>query len=148
MSMACYVPVGVQNSCCKRPLAAYMTIEVEQPGAVARRLQTLRSDKMAIFQAIPSMYGGEDTWRRDGPRAVDDGLSELTFQGGAWSIGFMQLGCDTGRPCCPARRAVVETTEPCYVQIDGEGDVINGPAVMTIDRGGAYAMIFMPAQIA
>jgi diacylglycerol kinase (ATP) len=147
MAQACYVPAGVRNACCKRALAEYMEIAILQPDGASQRLQTGRRDKTLIFQAIPSMYAGKDPWTLDLPRAMDDGLLEISLQGGAWSVGFFQLGCRTARPQRQGAGARIETTEPCYLQTDGEGDIVNGPAVITLERRGSYPMLFKPTVI-
>jgi hypothetical protein len=146
MSLACYVPVGIRNVCCKRSLGSYLTIDVDQVredgSVIATRVTPIKRDKTLIFQAALTMYAGTNPWTRDTPRAMDDQLFEVTFQGGLLSLGFFQLGCDTGRPNCQGTCATVCTSEPSFVQIDGEGMFLNGPATIEVRRGGSYPMLF------
>jgi diacylglycerol kinase (ATP) len=146
MSLACYVPVGFKNLCCKRSLRSYVTIEVEQvredATVVATTLSPLGKDKTVIFQATPSMYAGTNPWTPNTPQAMNDQIFEVTMQGGLLSLGFFQLGCNTGRPNCQGTSATVRAREPSYIQIDGEGIFLNGPATIEVMRGGSYPMIF------
>jgi diacylglycerol kinase (ATP) len=144
MSLACYAPVGAKSLCCKRSLRSYSEITVESRDGTSRRLGPTGSDKTVIFQTIPSMYGGKDPWTTQGPRGVDDGLFEVTFQGGVCSLGCFQLGCNTGRPCCQARKAEIKVWEPCHYQVDGEGHVMNGPGTFSLVRVGNYPLICGP----
>jgi diacylglycerol kinase (ATP) len=144
MAQACYVPAGIRNACCKRALREYMEIDIQEQDGSRERLQTGWRDKTLIFQAIPSMYAGKDPWTLDLPRAMDDHLLEISLQGGAWSVGFFQLGCRTARPQRQGAGARIETTEPCYLQTDGEGAIVNGPAIITLERVGSYPMLFTP----
>jgi diacylglycerol kinase (ATP) len=144
MSKTCYVPVGMSNACCKRSLTSYCQIEVHEitaEGEVVRNLVPLSKDKTVIFQAIPSMYGGKDPWKSPIPRAMDDRKVEVTFQGGATSLGLFQIGCNTGRNSCQVSQATLELTEPFHIQVDGEGKVINGPARVEFARVGSYPML-------
>jgi diacylglycerol kinase (ATP) len=137
MSLCCYIPVGFGNRCCKRALASYARISVD-----GRELETQSADKTIIIQAIPSMYAGLDPWMRTAPAAMDDKKFEVTLQGGSLSLGLFQLGMNTGRPKCQAERAEIRTTEPSYLQVDGEGKFINGAATITVERVGSYPMVF------
>jgi diacylglycerol kinase (ATP) len=123
-----------------------MAIEIQEPDGM-RPMRTGRRDETLIFQAIPSMYAGKDPWTLDLPRAMDDRLLEISLQGGAWSVGFFQIGCKTARPQLQGAGARIETTEPCYLQTDGEGDIVNGPAVITLERAGSYPMLFKPRAV-
>jgi diacylglycerol kinase (ATP) len=146
ISLACYVPVALGNLCGKRGLGTYTDITVYNQGpdeaTMRTQLQPQGRDKTLIVQTIPSMYAGRDPWTAGTPRAMNDRRFEVTFQGGLWSIGFFQIGIDTGRPQCQGSTLKIETSEPCFVQIDGEGRFVNGPARITIDRAGSYPLIF------
>jgi diacylglycerol kinase (ATP) len=146
MSLACYLPVGTQSACCKRSLRSYCTIDVEM-NETRRRLVPIEKDKTVIFQTIPSMYGGRDPWTAGGMRGVDDRVFEVTFQGGACSLGWFKMGCDTGRPCCQGNKASIIVIEPCTYQVDGEGYVLNGPGCFTLERVGSYPMIYSPNSL-
>jgi hypothetical protein len=78
---------------------------------------------------------------------MDDRLLEVSTQGGAWSVAFFQIGCPTARAVCQAAGARIDVVEPCYVQIDGEGEFVNGPAVVVVDRDGSYPMVFRPEEV-
>jgi diacylglycerol kinase (ATP) len=144
MSLCCYFPVGLANACCKRPLGAYATVRLSDAadgGGAERELATGARDKTVIFQAIPSMYAGLDPWAGTAPAAMDDRKFEVTLQGGSVSLGLFQMGIQTGRPQCQATKAVVTTTEPAYLQVDGEGKFLNGPAEITVQRIGSYPFV-------
>jgi diacylglycerol kinase (ATP) len=141
MAIACYFPVGVGNMCCKRSLGSYTTVTID-----GQRIQTQSKDKTVIIQAIPSMYAGLNPWQCTAPTRMDDRKFEVTLQGGAVSLGLFQIGCNTGRPKCQGSRAEIRTTEPAYLQVDGEGQFINGAATITIERVGSYPMVFSQEQ--
>lgn len=137
MAIACYFPVGVGNMCCKRSLGSYTTIVIDDETIV-----TQSKDKTVIIQAIPSMYAGLDPWHNTAPARMDDQKFEVTLQGGSVSLGLFQIGLNTGRPKCQGARGEIRTTEPSYLQVDGEGQFINGAATITIERVGSYPMVF------
>jgi hypothetical protein len=88
------------------------------------------------------MYAGLDPWLGTAPRAMDDHKFEVTMQGGMMALGLFQIGVHTGRPKCQASSTVIATTEPAYLQVDGEGKFLNGPAEIRVDRIGSYPMVF------
>jgi hypothetical protein len=67
---------------------------------------------------------GRDPCPLDIPRAMDDGLFEVTLQGGLLSLGLFQIGIDSGRPACQAAQLRIVASEPCFIQIDGEGKCV------------------------
>lgn len=145
MSLACYFPVGLSNIFCKRNLRDYMEVSVyqtedagEEPVALATRF----GEKTLVLQAIPSMYAGRDAWLDHGPRAMDDHKFEIAVQGGIFRVGLLQIGCRTGRPVMQSTKTVLKIAEPFYYQVDGEGDMVNGPAEITVSRIGSYPMVF------
>lgn len=149
MSLACYVPIGMQNVWCKRPLRQYCTVDIDgysTDGEESNRVERItmeRRDKTIIFLAIPSMYGGTDPWTSDVPRSINDKKFEVVMQGSMVSLGLLQLGFGcTSRPKCQGRGATIEVEEPCFYQVDGEGKTLNGPGTITITRSGAYPLIF------
>lgn len=148
MSLFWYVPVAMSNLCCRRPLRDYMHIDLDMFEGIdgkcceRHRLETVRRDKSLSFITIPSMYAGLDPWICDIPRAMNDHKLEVVAQGGAWSLGFFQIGCPTSRPRGQVSSARLEATEPVYYQIDGEGRMANGPCVITVSLAGSYPLIF------
>jgi diacylglycerol kinase family enzyme len=150
VAQCCTVPMAFGNLCGRRPLSAYTEIIVtgtddRNPEGEAP-LKTEGNDKTLIIQTIPSMYAGRDPWNGRTERAMNDGRFEVTLQGGMWSIGFFLIGMKTGRPQCQASKMTIAASEPCFVQIDGEGVCINGPSRITIERGGSYPLIFRRRQ--
>ena len=148
MNMACYVPVALQNLCCKRPLRNYCNIQVAElsddgsPTTQTLPMPLKGGDKTITFLNLPRMYAGLDPWRVDTPRGVDDGKFEIVVQGGTFLIGMFMIGCP-----CPAARwqgsgAQITVAEPCYFQVDGEAKFMNGPATFTLTRAGSYPMLF------
>jgi diacylglycerol kinase (ATP) len=146
MAQFCTIPAALGNLCGKRPLSVYTDIIVtganDQNPEARHRLKPESRDKTLIIQTIPSMYAGRDPWNRDVTRGMDDGRFEVTLQGGMWSVGFFLIGMDTGRPQCQASKMEITASEPCFIEIDGEGIYINGPSRITIKRGGSYPLIF------
>jgi diacylglycerol kinase (ATP) len=147
MNQTCYVPAGFRNACGKRSLGSYLTVEVQDRNGTVQGLRVRDGDKTLVFQAITSMYAGLDPWTIEVPRGMDDGLFEISSQGGAWGVAFFQIGCPTARAWRQGAGARIETSEPCYIQIDGEGEVVNGPALITVERAGSYPMIFKPREV-
>jgi hypothetical protein len=145
MGMACYVPVAFRSMCGRRSIRSYCSVDIDTLNAdgeiTPRALQSYGREKTVVFLAIPSMYAGLDPWRNHAPRSMGDGLFETVMQGGVWSLGFFQLGCNTGRPVCQGSRAVITASEPVYYQIDGEGYVMNGPGTLVLSKGGSYPLI-------
>ena len=45
-------------------------------------------------------------------------------------------------PLTQAKQATIESSEPIYYQIDGEGFVSNGPSTLTVSLIGNYPFIF------
>jgi hypothetical protein len=116
---------------------------VSQDGeTVTHDLATSRSEKTLVLQAIPSMYAGRDAWLGHGPRAMDDGKLEVIVQGGILSVGLLQIGLRTGRPVCQASKVTISTSEPAYLQVDGEGKFVNDAGVIVLERNGTYPMVF------
>jgi hypothetical protein len=73
---------------------------------------------------------------------MDDGKFEVILQGGILSLGFLQIGLRTGRPVCQASKATITTSEPAYLQVDGEGKFLNDAGVIVLEKDGTYPMVF------
>lgn len=100
-----------------------------------------KGEKTAVCQAITSIYGGKDLWTNEDPRTMDDGLFEIIFLGGSFSLGVNQIGIHTGNCVIQGKKLILTTMDSCHVQVDGEGIFLVNSAKVTIERNGNYPLL-------
>jgi hypothetical protein len=141
MSKAMYFPMGLKNLTGVPPLGEYCKIIIQDATGKEIEIKTKKKDKTAIFQAISSIYGGQDLWNSDLPRAVDDGLFEFILHGGTFSLGMNQIGIQLQRCIMQGKHMTIDTSSQSFIQVDGEGQVLRSPARIILEHTGKYPML-------
>jgi diacylglycerol kinase (ATP) len=145
LSKAMFVPAGCLNVFGKRDLREYATVELtglDGDDGAAHKLKALKGEKTIAFMSAPSIYGGVRIWKGEQPISLKDGKLEVVLEGGTVKLCVANLGLNFSRAYGQAQSARIDTTEPCFYQVDGEARLMNGPATFHIVRTGAYPLLF------
>jgi len=144
MNMFHYFNVGLKNVCSSRSICDYMSVSI-QNGGQNQSITNPHKHKTIVFQAIPSIYAGSDLWYSDMPHnqmRMFDKKIEVIAAGGPINLGLCHTGMHAAWPISQASGAHIETTEPTYFQIDGEGFITNGPSTFDLTLLGNYPLVF------
>ena len=171
ISKSLYVPAGIYRMCGIPSLCDYSKIETHHtlprrifnpnrsdsadlmpisvsPSDEPAELELLRPSKdfdTIVFQAIPSIYGGADLLSNTYvARAMNDGVLETVLVSGALRLALNHIGINLAKYFGQTDHVKIETIQPCFYQIDGEGFELNDPVIFEMTHVGSYPMIFAP----
>jgi diacylglycerol kinase (ATP) len=66
----------------------------------------------------------------------------VILEGGTVKLCLANVGINFSRAYGQAHAARVDTTEPCFYQIDGESMLMNGPATFHLIKTGSYPFLY------
>jgi diacylglycerol kinase (ATP) len=145
LSKAMFVPAGCLNVFGKRDISEYMTVELTGLNGLhdtTQKLKPVRGEKTLVFMSTPSIYGGVKIWKGEEPISVRDGKVEVILEGGTIKLCLANLGINFSRAYGQVEAVRIDSTEPCFYQIDGESMLMNGPATFHIIKTGSYPFLF------
>jgi diacylglycerol kinase (ATP) len=106
------------------------------------KLKAAKGEKTLVFMSTPLIYGGARIWKGRQPISTSDGKVEVILEGGTVKLCVANIGINFSRAYGQAERARIDTTEPCFYQIDGEAMLLNGPATIHLLKSGSYPLLF------
>ena len=142
MSQALFVPAGFCNIFGRRDLSEYLNCEMVLNDGTPYKLKTSKGEKNLMFLSTLTAYGGKTLWKGPEENKMNDGKFEVLTLGGIISVSLVNIKINLSRPVEQAISSRVETTEPCYYQIDGEGYEMNDPGTFDVVKYGTYPLIF------
>ncbi|KAH0790615.1 diacylglycerol kinase 2 isoform X1 [Histomonas meleagridis] len=146
MSQSLFVPAGILNMCGKRDLNEYMSVDLVGLDGwnedVPQRMKNSNGDKTLIFMSSKTIYGGKSIWKGQSPQMMNDGKFEVISNGGLIKVSLVNINVNLSHSYGQASAARIETFEPCFYQIDGEGSSMNNPAIFDLVHMGTYPLLF------